>query len=59
LKLKFQTVAEKTAKTLGGYFILPYLVHIWYKLCYFSLHKFAFTTAEFYFRIAYLHRTVH
>jgi len=25
--LKFQTVAEKTAKTLRGYFILPHSVH--------------------------------
>jgi len=26
LKLKFQTIAEKKLKTLGGYFILPHPV---------------------------------
>jgi len=28
LKLKFLTVAEKTAKNFRGYFILPRLVHL-------------------------------
>jgi len=27
LKLKFQPVAEKTAKNFRGYFILPQMVH--------------------------------
>jgi len=28
LKLKFQTVAEKTEKNFRGYFILPHLVYL-------------------------------